>query len=95
MKKDPMPQPVAQPDSSITGNSTMLYLKCSLVLLYGDGVIGVEIPAVQMEEKDRDTLHKLFPNTVEQAYTLLDREKLMTCLLSSPMKPSIKSFSTE
>lgn len=62
--------------------STQMVLLQGVVKIhnYNNGLVGIELPCAELTEEDRQTLHRLFPNTVDQAFELLSKELLLNAL---------------
>lgn len=58
---------------------------------YGNGVVGVELPATELTPETRAMINDLFPKLSEQVYNLLDQESLLDALHTGPLPPNPKN----
>lgn len=53
---------------------------------YGNGIIQLMVPSLEMREEDRERLRDLFPHTIEKVYDLLAKENVLASMFDGDAK---------
>jgi hypothetical protein len=69
--------------------TSMVLIKAICVHNYGNGIVGIEMPARILSDEEQNTLHNLFPHLVDKVYNLLSQEALLNSLHTGPLPESL------
>lgn len=70
-------------------STQMIFIRATRVHLYGNGIVGIEMPVAALSDENANLLHNLFPNLSEQAYKLLNQEVLLSAVHSGPLPQDV------